>query len=75
MKINGTAMRTIWLGADGVAVEVIDQTRLPFEVATVTLRSWREAAAAIADGGARRAVIGAVGASSGQRRFPNAKRK
>lgn len=63
MKINGTAMRTIWLGADGVAVEVIDQTRLPFEVATVTLRSWREAAAAIADMVVRGApLIGAVGA-------------
>ena len=31
MKINGKAYRTIWLGADGWSVEIIDQTRLPHE--------------------------------------------
>ena len=29
MNINGQHYRTIWLGADGTRVEVIDQTRLP----------------------------------------------
>ena len=29
MNVNGTPTRTIWLVADGWAVEIIDQTRLP----------------------------------------------
>jgi methylthioribose-1-phosphate isomerase len=46
MKIAGHHYRTIWPVADG-AVEVIDQTKLPHEFATVTLRSSQEAADAI----------------------------
>ena len=44
MKINGKPYRTIWpIGDD--AVEVIDQTKLPHEFATLTLRSAEEARA------------------------------
>lgn len=46
MKIAGRAYRTIWpIGED--AVEVIDQTRLPFELATLQLRTPADAAHAI----------------------------
>ena len=31
MNIHGRHYRTIWVAADGVCVEVIDQTRLPHE--------------------------------------------
>jgi methylthioribose-1-phosphate isomerase len=47
MKINGTAYRTIWLNDDGWSVEIIDQTRLPHEFATVRLTTMQEAAVAI----------------------------
>ena len=46
MKINGRPYRTIWpVGED--AVEVIDQTKLPHEFATVMLRSAADCARAI----------------------------
>lgn len=47
MNIDGIAHRTIRLAADGRTVEVIDQTRLPFELAHLTLRSLEDAALAI----------------------------
>ena len=47
MNINGKAYRTIWLAADGWSVEVIDQTRLPHELAFVTLKTMEDAARAI----------------------------
>ncbi|MEZ5816934.1 MAG: S-methyl-5-thioribose-1-phosphate isomerase [Hyphomicrobiaceae bacterium] len=47
MNIDGRHYRTIWLGADGWSVEVIDQTRLPHRFETVTLRSVDDAARAI----------------------------
>ncbi len=47
MKINGKAYRTIWLRDDGSTVEIIDQTKLPHELATVTLTSVEDAARAI----------------------------
>jgi methylthioribose-1-phosphate isomerase len=34
VNINGKAYRTIWLASDGWSVEVIDQTRLPHELAS-----------------------------------------
>src|SRR5581483_12103525 len=46
MKIAGTHYRTIWPTAAG-AVRVIDQSRLPFELATVDLTTLEEAATAI----------------------------
>jgi methylthioribose-1-phosphate isomerase len=46
VKIHGRHYRTIWPVGDG-AVEVIDQTKLPHEFTTVSLRSPAEAARAI----------------------------
>ncbi len=47
MKVAGKAMRTIWLEADGVSVGIIDQTRLPHELVTLTLADLDQAAHAI----------------------------
>ena len=47
MKIGGKIYRTIWLADDKRSVQVIDQTRLPFEFAVVTLTNVGEAAHAI----------------------------
>ena len=47
MKLNGKAQRTIWLEADGTAVGIIDQTRLPHAFKTVTLKTLDDAAYAI----------------------------
>ena len=46
MKISGTHYRTIWRTASG-SVRVIDQSRLPFEFATVDLAGLDDAARAI----------------------------
>jgi methylthioribose-1-phosphate isomerase len=46
MRIAGKHYRTIWPRADG-AVEVIDQSRLPFEFATQRLETLEDAAQAI----------------------------
>jgi methylthioribose-1-phosphate isomerase len=46
MRIAGKHYRTIWPRADG-AVEVIDQSRLPFEFATLRLETLEDAAQAI----------------------------
>jgi methylthioribose-1-phosphate isomerase len=47
VNINGKPYRTIWPAADGVAVEIIDQTKLPHELAFVTLKTLEDAARAI----------------------------
>ena len=47
MNIKGKPYRTIWMAADGWSVEIIDQTRLPHELAIVSLKSLDEAARAI----------------------------
>jgi methylthioribose-1-phosphate isomerase len=47
MRVDGKDFRTIWLSADGVAVDVIDQTKLPHRFEVLTLRSAAEAADAI----------------------------
>ena len=47
MNINGRAYRTIWVAPDGWSVEIIDQTRLPHELAFVTLGTMQDAAVAI----------------------------
>jgi methylthioribose-1-phosphate isomerase len=47
MNINGKAYRTIRLAADGWSVEVIDQTKLPHELAIVALKTAEDAARAI----------------------------
>jgi len=63
MRINGTAYRTIWLEADGWGVVIIDQTRLPHEFVTVTLRTLDDVVTAIRDMWVRGApLIGATAA-------------
>jgi len=63
MKVNGTPYRTIWLAGDGWAVEIIDQTRLPFAFETRRLETVGQAATAIRDMWVRGApLIGAAAA-------------
>jgi methylthioribose-1-phosphate isomerase len=63
MKLAGRPRRTIALASDGWAVEVIDQTRLPHELALVRLESLEQAARAIAEMVVRGApLIGATAA-------------
>lgn len=55
--------RTLWPGADGASVEIIDQTRLPHEFAIVRLATVEDAARAIKDMLVRGApLIGATAA-------------
>ncbi|HKD46629.1 MAG TPA: S-methyl-5-thioribose-1-phosphate isomerase [Rhizomicrobium sp.] len=62
MRIDGTHYRSVWpIGED--AFGIIDQTRLPHEFVTLTLRTWQDAAHAISSMQTRGApLIGAVGA-------------
>lgn len=63
MKVDGVPYRTIWLADDGWGVEIIDQTRLPFEFITVRLETSDAAAVAIRDMLVRGApLIGATAA-------------
>jgi len=63
MLVAGRALRTIWLAEDGQSVEIIDQTRLPHEFATIRLTRLDEAARAIRDMQVRGApLIGAAAA-------------
>lgn len=41
MNVQGKHWRTIWPGADGESVGIIDQMRLPHEFATVRLATIR----------------------------------
>jgi methylthioribose-1-phosphate isomerase len=62
MKVNGIHYRSVWpIGED--AFGIIDQTKLPHRFATLTLKSWQDAAHAISSMQTRGApLIGAVGA-------------
>lgn len=62
MRVGERAYRSIWLAADGWAVEIIDQTRLPFHFEIVRL----ESAAAAIDAIRRMLVRGAplIGATA-----------
>ncbi len=63
MRIDGTHRRTIWLAEDGWAVEVIDQTRLPYAVVVRRLETLDDAAVAIRTMVVRGApLIGVTGA-------------
>jgi len=63
MKVNGEDFRTIWLGDDGWSVNIIDQTKLPHEFVTCTLKTLDDAAVAIKDMAVRGApLIGATAA-------------
>jgi methylthioribose-1-phosphate isomerase len=61
--VAGRHLRTIWLAADGGAVEIIDQTRLPHELAIVRITDVAEMALAIREMWVRGApLIGAAAA-------------
>ncbi len=63
MKVGKKATRTIWLAEDGWRVQIIDQTRLPFELVVGTLASVEDAAYAISSMQVRGApLIGATAA-------------
>ncbi len=63
MKVDGTPYRSIRLADDGKAVEIIDQTRLPFEFTMRRLETLDDALAAIANMEVRGApLIGATAA-------------
>ena len=63
MNIDGKPYRTIWLGAGGNSVEIIDQTKLPFALEVVSLRTLEDAAHAISSMQVRGApLIGATAA-------------
>lgn len=47
MQVDGRPCRSIWLAADGWAVEIIDQTRLPFEFAVIRLETIGDTTEAI----------------------------
>ena len=49
MNINGKHYRTVWVSDNGEAVEIIDQTKLPFKFEVVALTSVELAATAIKD--------------------------
>jgi methylthioribose-1-phosphate isomerase len=63
MNVKGKHYRTIWLNADGWAIDIIDQTKFPHRFETVTLRSMSDAAHAIREMLVRGApLIGATAA-------------
>jgi methylthioribose-1-phosphate isomerase len=63
MNIDGKPYRTIWLGDDGFSAEIVDQTKLPFALEIVPLRSLEDAAHAISSMQVRGApLIGATAA-------------
>ena len=63
MNVNGRPMRTIWLGADGRTVEIIDQRLLPHELVVTRLATLDDATRAIRDMAVRGApLIGATAA-------------
>ena len=47
MNVQGRPTRTLWPSPDGVAVEIIDQTRLPHAFVTARLATLEDAAVAI----------------------------
>jgi methylthioribose-1-phosphate isomerase len=63
MLVNGRPYRSIWLAADGLGVEIIDQTRLPFAFVVKRLDRTEEAMDAIRTMAVRGApLIGATAA-------------
>ena len=65
LKVNGRPTRTIWLNADGVSVDVIDQRWLPHDFRIATLGAPDEAATAIRDMWVRGAPLIGVTAAYG----------
>jgi methylthioribose-1-phosphate isomerase len=63
MKVDGKNLRTIWLEPDGKTVKIIDQRRLPHELALVDLHTVDDVITAIKDMYVRGApLIGITGA-------------
>ena len=63
MKVNGKSTQTIWLSEDKQNVQIIDQTKLPFEFKVVTLNCFEDAFKAIKNMLVRGApLIGVTGA-------------
>lgn len=75
MKINNVHYRTVWVAEDLKTVEIIDQTKLPFEFETIQLTTMNQAATAIREMWVRGApLIGAVasyGMALGMRENPS----
>lgn len=75
MNVDGQPWRTIWLDADGWAVNIIDQTRLPHAFVTARWETLEDAAEAITSMRVRGApLIGAAaayGVSLAMRRDPS----
>ncbi len=65
MLVNGKPFTTIWPGADGASVEIIDQTRLPHRFEVVTIRDSGTAARAIKEMWVRGAPLIGVTAAYG----------
>jgi methylthioribose-1-phosphate isomerase len=65
LRIRGQTRRTLEVGRDGWSVEIVDQTRLPFEVVVRELRSLADAAEAIASMRVRGAPLIGVTAAYG----------
>lgn len=65
MNVDGRPMRTIWPAGDGSGVEIIDQTRLPHELAIVRLGTLDDAAFAIRTMQVRGAPLIGVAAAYG----------
>ncbi len=63
MNVDGKPYRSIWLNADGISIDVIDQTRLPHEFEILNLQTLDDSCAAIRDMVVRGApLIGATAA-------------
>lgn len=63
MMVNGIPYRTIWPTGNGGSVQIIDQTRLPHEFVTISLKSVKDTAEAISNMRVRGApLIGATAA-------------
>ena len=69
MKVNGIPTRSIRSLDGGTAVEIVDQTSLPYHYETRVLNDWRDCVEAIANMRVRGApLIGITGASCSPRR-------
>ncbi|MGF1761200.1 S-methyl-5-thioribose-1-phosphate isomerase [Photobacterium sagamiensis] len=63
MKIKGKHYRSVWVSQDERTVEILDQTKLPFELEIIQLHTMNDAATSIKDMWVRGApLIGAVAA-------------
>jgi len=65
LKVDGKPYRTIWVAHDGASVAIIDQTKLPRELAVAHLATLDDAVAAIRDMQVRGAPLIGVTAAYG----------